>query len=242
MEKTVGEVARLANISVRTLRYYDRIGLLKPDGETQAGYRLYGEAALERLWQILFFRELDFPLEEIQRILDAPGYDRREALKGQRELLRRKRERLDGLIQLIEENLKGEKSMRFEEFDDQEIVRLREEYAREARERWGTTEAYRQSQSRAGGYSRADRACIQQEADAIFREFASLRGRPPREARGAVEKWRGHITRFYYDCTPEILHRLAQMYVDDPRFRENLDAFGEGTAQCMRDAILDAYT
>ena len=125
----INEAARLAGVTERTLRYYDRIGLLRPSGMTDGGYRLYDGAAMQRLQQILFFRELGFPLAQIREIMDSPGYDRDEALRRHRALLIAERDRLNGLIELAERTLKGESDMSFDAFDRSEIERQRDAYA-----------------------------------------------------------------------------------------------------------------
>ena len=144
MHLTVKQVAGRTGVSVRTLHYYDEIGLLPPTRTTEAGYRLYGEEALARLQQILFLKELDFPLEEIRAILDDPSFDKTQAMHRHRELLLLKRARLDRLIRLVENNLKGEPEMDFESFDQSDIQAARRQYAKEAEERWGQSEAYRE--------------------------------------------------------------------------------------------------
>ena len=120
--RTVNDVSRLTGVSIRTLQYYDRIGLLPPAQRTEAGYRLYDDTALERLQQILLFRELGFSLDEIKDILDSPGFDRGRALTQQIELLTLKKQRLEAMIALAREiREKGEKNMSFEAFDNKKI-------------------------------------------------------------------------------------------------------------------------
>ena len=235
----INEAARLAGVTERTLRYYDRIGLLRPSGMTEGGYRLYDEDALRRLQQILFFRELGFPLAQIREIMDSPGYDRDEALRRHRSLLVAERDRLNGLIDLAERTLKGESDMSFDAFDRSGIDRQRDAYAKEARERWGDTDAYAESEKRTAGYGKEQWAAIQQEADGIFAAFAALRGHAPDEpdVQALVARWQAHITRNYYACTKEILAGLGQMYTADERFMQNIDRAGAGTAQLMSDAI-----
>lgn len=239
MKKTVNEVARVANVSVRTLHYYDEIGLLRPSALTDSGYRLYNDQALERLQQILFFRELDFPLDVIKRILENPSFNRREALEKHRNLLLLKRKRLDALIGLVDDTLKGEKNMSFKEFDTTEIENAQKQYAEEVKERWGDTDAYTESTKMAGNYNREDWACITAEGDAIFKAFSEHLGEDP--ASSAVQKlvgdWQKHITKYYYTCTKEILAGLGQMYTADERFTKNMDKYGAGTAKLMSEAI-----
>lgn len=237
--KTVHEVAKLAGVSVRTLHYYDEIGLLRPDGASDAGYRLYGSKAMERLQQILFFRELDFPLGEIAAMLNAPNYNKTDALKNHKALLLLKRERLDAILSLVDKALKGEEAVSIKEFDMSKIEEAREKYASEAKARWGESHAYRQSEARTARYTKDDWAKASAQSNAIFEAFAALRGSDPasQEAQALVSRWKEFISGSFYDCTDEILAGLGEMYVEDERFTKNIDAFGEGTALFMRDAI-----
>ena len=235
----IHEAARLAGVTERTLRYYDRIGLLHPSGMTEGGYRIYDEQTMSRLQQILFFRELGFPLVQIREIMDSPDYDMHDALRRHRSLLIAERDRLSGLIELAERTLKGENDMSFDAFDRSAIDRERDAYAREARERWGGTQAYAESEKKTAGYDKAQWTSIQQEADGIFSAFAALRGREPDDpdVQRLVERWQAHITAHYYACTKEILAGLGQMYTADERFTQSIDRAGAGTAQLMSDAI-----
>ncbi len=238
---TVGELARMAGVSARTLRYYDQAGLLKPRSVTEAGYRLYGDDAPGELTQILFFRELDFSIDEILRIRSRPNYDAREAMERQRALLLLRRERLDRLIGLTEWALKGEVIVDLNAFDTSEIEEAKAKYADEARQRWGDTEAYRQSERKTASYGKADWARIKEETDEVFGAFALLAkaGAAPDspEAIALTQKWQNVITRNFYECTDEILLGLASMYESDDRFRENIDKAGPGTATFITAAI-----
>ena len=235
----INEAARLAGVTERTLRYYERIGLLRPSGMTEGGYRLYYGAAMQRLQQILFFRELGFPLAQIREIMDSPGYDRDEALRRHRALLIAERDRLNGLIELAERTLKGESDMSFDAFDRSEIERQRDAYAEEACARWGSTDAYAESERKTAGYGKEEWTMIEQEAGEIFAAFAALRGHAPDDpdVQALVARWQAHITKHYYACTKEILAGLGQMYAADERFMQNIDRVGVGTAQLMSDAI-----
>jgi DNA-binding transcriptional MerR regulator len=236
---TVGELARMAGVSARTLRYYDQAGLLKPSAVTEAGYRLYGDEATSTLAEILFFRELDFSIDEILRVRSRPDYDAREALEKQRALLTLQRNRLDRLIALAGRALKGEVFMELNAFDMSEIEEAKAKYADEARERWGGTDAYKQSEKRTAAYGKADWARISVEQKAVFDGFAKLAGTAPDspEAKALVLQWQQLITRNFYDCTDEILLGLASMYEADERFAKNIDKAGEGTAAFMTAAI-----
>ena len=189
--------------------------------------------------QILFFRELDFPLKEIAVILSDPHYDRQAVLRKQKVLLQMKRDRLNGLLCLLEENLKGESSMRFQEFDVGEIEACRQAYAEEVKTRWGSTDAYRESQKRGAKKTSADWKKQTEEMNDIVHRAVDLRGKGTEspEAQALVQAWKDHISAHDYACTNEILAGLGQMYTADARFRENLDCFGEGTAEFLSGAI-----
>lgn len=239
MTVKIGEAARLTGITVRTLHYYDEIGLLKPSEISEAGYRVYNDSDIEILQQILFFRELDFTLAEIGRILADPEFDRKESLRRHRELLLEKRSRIDELILLVDKTLKGEKDMSFKQFDNSEILARSRRYADEVRRRWGDTAAYAEYVQKMKKSMEAERDSTEARADAIISEFAEIRGQSPKsaEAETLVRKWQAFITNNYYECTDEILCCLGQMYTGDERFRQNIDRHGIGTAEFMAKAI-----
>ena len=236
---TIGEAAKTAGVSVRTLHHYDQIGLLSPNKMSEGGYRLYGPKELARLEQILFFRELEFSLEDIRNILTDPAYDEREAMLRQLALMEKKRERLDALILRLRRAAKGDKAPQFAAFDREEIDRMKNEYAKEVRERWGNTSAYAQSEKKQAGYSQGDYASMEAEMNALMAEFAAVRGKNPADkaVQALVEQWKACISKWCYDCTDEILDGLGKMYVCDERFMANIDKHGAGTAQCMSEAI-----
>lgn len=236
--KTVKELAALCGISVRTLHYYDETGLLKPAATTQAGYRLYGEQEVARLQQILFFRELEFPLKEIKKILENPSFDEREAMARQRELLILKQKRLDRLIRLIDNTMKGSKAM-LNAFDKKEIDAAAKRFSAEAKERWGDTAAWEEYQNKA---SRAEKEWIQNsnEADRIFKAFARhLRCEPDAPVlQSLVKQWQAYITENCYTCTDEILSQLGELYVTDERFLNFYEKhYGKGVAELLNAAI-----
>ena len=239
MRLSIGSLSKLSGVSIRALHHYDQIGLLQPSEVAESGYRYYDDAAIERLWQILFYRELDFPLSEIGEILDSPSFDRNRALMEHRNLLMQKRERLDRLIELVSNAMKGEQNMEFKPFDTSEIDALREQYAEEAKARWGNTDAYRESTKRAAQWTEADKKRMEAESGEIFSGFAALVGTDPADARvqELVARWKAFISQSYYNCTNEILAGLGQMYIADERFMKNIDKFGAGTAKLMSDAI-----
>lgn len=240
MKKSISEMAKLSGVSVRTLHYYDEIGLLAPsEVVSETGYRYYNEDSLEKLQQILFYRELDFPLKEIVQIMNASDYNKEEALRKQRELLKLKRKRLDKLIGLLNANLKGDITMSFNEFDTTEIDKAKAKYAEEVKERWGNTEAYVQSQKKTSKYSKEDWKRLNDGMDSLIKQFSECLNENPssEKAQELVKNWQQYITDTYYDCTKEILAGLGQMYVADDRFTKNMDKYCEGTAKFISDAI-----
>ena len=235
----INEVAKLTGVTVRTLHYYDEIGLLKPSLVTEAGYRLYDENDLETLQQILFFRELDFPLSEIKEIMTNPNYKKQEALIKHKELLMKKRNHLNKLIQLVDDTMEGASNMSFKEFDTTEIERAKKEYAKEVKERWGDTDAYKESEDKTKSYDSKKWQMMNADCEAIFAEFAKIKDREPdcKGARELVQRWQEYISANFYTCTKEILAGLGLMYVADERFKNYLDQFGEGTAAFLSAAI-----
>ena len=234
---TVNEVSRLAGVSIRTLQYYDKIGLLHPCRHSDAGYRLYDEAALETLQQILLFRELEFPLSEIKEIIRRPDFDRSRALEQQIELLTLKKERLEGLIALAREIKEiGENKMDFKAFDKSKI----DDYRARAKAQWGETEAYKEYEMKSGGRTAEKENAVNAGIMQIFGEFGKIKDASPEgdEAQALVKKLQNFITEGMYTCTKEILAGLGQMYAAGGEFTESIDAVGgEGTAQFAADAI-----
>ena len=239
----ISDVARLTGVTVRTLHYYDEIGLLKPSEVTQAGYRVYNDADLEVLQQILFFRELDFSLEDIRKIMQNPAYEKESALRKQKELLLQKRSRLDSLIALVDKTLRGEQDMSFRQFDTAKIEETKKKYAEEAKQRWGDTSAYAEYEKKSRSYSDAQQNMLDGEGAGILSEFGQNRSLAPdsAQAQALVKKWQAYITSHYYTCTKEILSCLGQMYVGDARFTQHIDQYGAGTAAFMAAAI-EIYT
>ena len=235
--KTVKQVSQLSGVSVRTLHHYDAIGLLKPTRVTEAGYRLYDDAALERLHSILLFREFQFPLKEIKRILDTPGFDRQAALEDQIHLLELQREHINRLLSAAREmQQNGGKIMDFTVFDRKKQA----EYAAEAKKRWGSTEAYQESQANTAGKSDEQQRAMEDGLMAVFGKLGQVRTEDPGslQVQALVGQLQQYITDHFYSCTKPILAALGQMYVADERFRANIDAVGgAGTAEFAARAI-----
>lgn len=235
--KTVHEVSSLSGVSIRALHHYDEIGLLRPSALSPSGYRLYDEAALSRLRDILTFRELGFSLKEIAAILDSPSFDRASALEAQIELLELRKQRIEDMISLTRGMLeKGTCEMDFDAFDKSRM----NEYREEVKKRWGGTSAYAESERRAAGRDEKTAGLASDGLTDIFREFGEIKNSAPssEEARRLVTKLQTYITDTYYTCTDEILAGLGEMYTADERFRGHIDsAGGEGTARFVTDAI-----
>lgn len=234
---TVHEVSKISGVSIRALHHYDRIGLLTATEVTQAGYRLYDEAALERLQHILLFKALEFSLKDIKVILDSPDFDRSKALEQQIHLLELRKEHLQNLIDLAR-GIKaiGVKHMSFEAFDTRKI----DEYAAQAKASWGTTDAYKEYEQRAAGRTKEAQQKLNVEMMNIFAEFGKIKELSPEseEAIALAKKLQDHITEHYYTCTDKILLGLGAMYSGGGDFTTNIDKVGgEGTAVFACEAI-----
>ncbi len=235
----IKEFARLTGVSVRTLHYYDEIGLLKPAFvDKQNGYRDYDKKSLERMVEILFYRELDFPLKTILKILSSPDYDKATALRRQKELLTLKKERLERLISALDEAEKG--GIPMNTFKNNEYEAARKQYADEAKQRWGSTDAFKEYEQKTEGCSAEKQSNIVAGLNKVIAEFAAIKDSVSPESEAAqalVKKLQQYITDNFYTCTPEILKSLGQMYVADNRFKSNIDKNGEGTAEFISEAI-----
>jgi MerR family transcriptional regulator, thiopeptide resistance regulator len=241
---TVGEVARMAGITVRTLHHYDRIGLLSPSGRGENGYRLYERPDLERLHRILSYRELGLSLEAIGELLDEPGADPVAHLRRQERLLRDRIARLEDLLAAVHTTLEAHTmdidltpEERFELFGDFDPA----EHEEEARERWGDTDAWRESQRRTASYGKEEWRRIKQETGALERAFAdALRDGEPADGERAMalaEAHRLQISQWFYACSHEMHTGLADMYVADPRFMKHYEDVAPGLARYVHDAI-----
>lgn len=235
--KTVHEVSKLTGISVRTLHHYDSIGLLKPTTTTEAGYRLYDDTALERLQHILLFRELQFPLKDIKKILDSSDFNRNKALEQQIELLALKKEHLENLI-LFARGIKmlGVRYMDFSAFDTKKM----DEYAAQAKESWGKTDAYKEFEEKQKEWTKETEKNMEVEVMSLFVEFGKMKDMDPadKKVQAQVKKLQEFFTEHFYNCTPQILSGLGRMYAGGGEFTENIDNVGgTGTAEFTHKAI-----
>ena len=232
----IKEFAEFTGVSVRTLHYYDEIGLLVPAYvDRSTGYRFYDEKSLLRMQEILFYRELDFSLKRIEEILSSPNYDKRKALNEQKQLLTLKKERLERLISSIDDAMKGVNVM--SAFDNSEF----EKHKVEAQEKWGKTDAYKEHTEKTKHYSKDMWNNLTEEMNYILAGFAECmkNGEKPdsTDAQNLAKMLQNHITENYYCCTNEILAGLGQMYVADERFKNNIDTHADGTAEFICEAI-----
>ena len=237
MKMTVHEVSELSGVSIRTLQYYDSIGLLSPAEYTEAGYRLYDAEALRRLQQSRLFRELEFPLKDIKRMMESPGYDREKALAQQIEMLRLKKEHLEELITYARGiQTLGGTFMDFQAFDKKKL----KEYAAQAKASWGETDAYKEYEAKSAGRTENEQNSLNVRMMEIFCEFGRIKEEDPAsdQAQELVKKLQGFITENYYRCTDEILAGLGKAYGCGGEFTANInEAAGDGAAEFAAKAI-----
>jgi len=242
MEYSINKLAKLAGVSVRALHYYDQIGLLKPLRVADNRYRWYGEKEMMRLQQIFFFRELDFPLLEIKRILDAPNFKIAIALADQRRLIELKRKRLARLVKTIDKTIGKINNKTI--MDDKELYNgfSQEEmkkFEAEAKQRWGNTDAYKQSTARVAKMSKEDMAKIQSESDSLMKETAANMAKGPNspEIQKLIAR-RYNNLRHFYKPNLEMYRGLGQAYVDDEHFAKYFNRYSPNLAKFMHDAIV----
>lgn len=235
--RTVKDVSKLTGVSVRTLHYYDAIGLLTPTKVTDAGYRMYDDTALSRLQSILLFRELQFPLKEIKEFLDSPDFNQEETIAQQIKLLELQYKHIGELISFAREiQTKGVKTMNFEVFDTNEI----EQYKAEVKSKWGNSKAYQEYEQRVVSHSEHNDSKFVNEIMSLFTDLGAMKQLPPTDeaVQEKIAALQAYINENFYTCSNDILKELGEMYVCDDRFKKNIDRFGgEGTAKFVREAI-----
>lgn len=234
---TVHEVSKLAGVSIRTLQYYDKIGLLHPTGYTDAGYRLYDDTDLERLQHILLFRELEFPLKDIKAIINSPDFDRGKALEQQIGLLKLKKEHIENLMNFaLGIKMLGVRHMDFKVFDRSKL----DEYSRQAKELYGNTLEYKKLQEKTKNRTKEEDNLLADRFMLLFREAGEIRNTDPAspEAQSIVRRIQDFITENLYTCSDKILSGLGKMYSGGGDFTKNIDEYGgEGTAEFVDKAI-----
>ena len=237
---TVHEVSQISEVSIRALHHYDKIGLLPATEVTDAGYRMYDDTALERLQQILLFKELQFTLKEIKAILDSPDFDRGRVLEQQIQLLELRKEHLQNLIDLARGiKMIGVKHMSFEAFDTRKL----DEYARQAKASWGQTDAYKEYEKKSVGRGKEEQHVLNVQMMEIFSEFGKIKEQDPEgeAAVGLAKRLQEFITEHFYTCTDKILLGLGAMYAGGGDLTVNIDKIGgTGTAE-FADKAIRAY-
>ena len=235
--KSVKEIAKLTGVSVRTLHHYDAIGLLKPTEITEAGYRLYDDDALERLYLILLFRELEFPLKDIQGILDAPDFDRNRVLERQVEMLKAKVAHLQTCIHIANGiKLTGVKNLKFKNWDPKKI----DDYSAQAENLYGKTDAWKEYSEKSKNRSKGQEQALGQGIMELFTTLGTMKelAADSAEVQAWVKQLQSYITEHFYTCTPQILQGLGEMYAGGGSMTENIDAAGgAGTGAFAREAI-----
>jgi len=241
---TVGQVAEQYGVTVRTLHHYDEIGLLVPSERTSAGYRLYYDKDIARLQHVVVYRRLGFALEEIALLLDDASGDLGEHLRRQRDVVMSRLDEMHELVTAIDRALEKEMSgTKLTKEEQKELFGdgFSDDYAQEAEQRWGESEAWKQSQKRTSTYTKADWAQVKAEMYATNAAFISAMadGEPATSERAmdAAEQHRLHIHHRFYDLTPEFHRGLGDMYLADPRFTKTYEDIRPGMAQYVRDAI-----
>lgn len=231
--RTVSEVSKISKITVRTLQYYDSIGLLSPSKKTEAGYRLYSQDDINKLGSVLILKELQFSLKNIKKIINSENFDIELALDDQIELLKKKRDRLDKIISMANNiKQKGMKTVDFNVFDNDEMENLKNE----AKEKWGNTKEYKEFEKRGNNNAFDDKLME------IFIKIGDCKDLPVNDEKvqSKIKELQNHISKNYYTCSDEILLSLGRMYVEDKRFKENIDnAGGKGTAEFTEKAITE---
>ncbi len=235
--KTVNEVSKLTGVSIRTLQYYDNIGLLKPAEYTESGYRLYDDAALERLQQILLFRELEFPLKDIKDIVTRSDFDKNKALEQQIGLLELKKEHIENLLRLCRQmKTKGVRHLNFTAFDSSKL----DEYAKKAKEQWGQTREYKEYEEKSKNRTKEQEHSMMADFSVLFEEFGTMKELDPASAQvqAQVKRVQDFITGNMYTCSDDILYSLGQTYAAGGEFTQNIDKMGgPGTAEFVYRAI-----
>ncbi|MBJ7473104.1 MAG: MerR family transcriptional regulator [Solirubrobacteraceae bacterium] len=241
---TVGAVARLAGVTVRTLHHYDEIGLLVPSERSAGGYRAYTGADVARLQRILFYRELELPLDRIHQLIDDPEADERDHLRRQHHLLGERINRLQRIREAVQTTMEAHDMSinltpeeRLEVFGDHDPS----QYDAEARDRWGETDAYAQSAARTRNYSKEDWLRIKAAGEEIEAQLAAAM-QAGEEATSDVAmdlaaQYLQHMASSYFDGVVRIRRELADMWVDDPRFKQHYDDRAAGLAEFVRDAV-----
>lgn len=241
MGYTINQLAKLAGVSVRTLHHYDAIGLLKPAHLLKNGYRQYEEPELLQLQQILFFRELEFPLDDIKRMMASPTYNAIAALREHKAMLKLKQKRFEHLIKSIDQTIKtmtNQEQIKVDELYDPWKDDDVKQYQAEVKDRWGNTDAYKQSQERIRKLTKAQMDQLKADGKKQMQALADAmpKGISHPDVQALIKQSHAGVN-FFYDCSLEMFRNLGKMYVEDPRFTATYDAYAPGLAQFVHEAI-----
>jgi len=238
--KTVKQISDLTGVSIRALHHYDTIGLLKPSQVTEAGYRLYDDAALERLYMLLVCRELGLPLKSIQSILDAPDYDRNRALEQQIEVMEQKITHLQNRMDFAKGiKLLGVRYMDFNGFNPKDL----DDYSAQAKALYGKTEAYKEYEAKAKSRTKEQEKALGGQVMDFFVRLGAMEEKDPgsEAAQAWVKDLQAYFTEHFYTCTPQILQCLGESYAGGGSMHENIDAAGGPGTGAFAKAAIDIY-
>ncbi len=244
---TVHKVAELTGITIRTLHYYDEIGLLKPAIVTDSKYRLYTDEDLSRLQEILFFREVGFALKEIKILIGSPNYDRTEALERHLDILQAQKERINALISLVKSEIEGENKVSFAPFSNSKVLELKEKCREEVLERWGNTDSFKEYEaifsSKTRKIQNGKMEAFFSEAQSTFEKLALYESKSPgcREVQQTVKEWQDHISEHFYKCDEQMLSYLGHLYVTDERFSNYINRFGNGNLASFLNRAIEIF-
>lgn len=244
---TVHEVVNLTGITARTLHYYDEIGLLQPSIVTKAKYRLYTDADLCRLQEILFFREVGFALKDIKNLLNSPNYNRTEALKKHLNILEAQRERIDNLINLVKNEISGTNMDSFSAFSNSKVHELQSQFREEVLERWGDTDSFKEYEtmfaSKTPKIQKEQTEDFLSMAQDIFKTLAMYKDKSPAcaEVQSLVYKWQHCISNCFYQCDKKMLSYLGNLYVSDERFSHFINQFGDEDLAAFFGKAIDIF-
>lgn len=244
---TVHEVAGLTGITIRTLHYYDEIDLLKPTIVTNAKYRLYTDNDLNRLQEILFFREIGFALKEIKHLMNSPNYNRTEALKKHLDILMAQRERINALIDLVRSRINGENAITFSAFSNTKVLELQAQFREEILDRWGDTDIFKEFEemfsSKARKQQNEQMDTLYDMAYSTFEKLAVYENDKPdcHEVQEIVQEWQNYISEHFYKCDKERLSYLGQLYVTDERFSDFINGFGNSDLAAFFSKAIEIF-
>lgn len=241
---TVNDAAKLTGTTIRTLHYYDQIGLLHPSRITKSRYRIYDENDMTKFQNIQFLKEIGFSLKEIVGIISDPNYDQRKALYKHRKILLAKRERIDELIELIDKTITGKSNLDFSVLNGNSVLVLQQQYYQEVKGNWQKYKEFKEFESTYNSLDSKGKAVkwneLLQKASYIFESISTYMNREPsdQDVQKLIGRWRDFISNNYYKCSNDMLLNLGNMYITDKRFSKSIDSYGkQGLSEFVNEAI-----